>query len=123
MFLLLFVLNWSIGRNGNWAKWSETDVTMFSGITFSDISVEKRLYIRVLECEVIQAGDLIWGNKEVEYNWSRKSTVLWSFSYFSKSMLKSPNKTISLFFSDIRFLLRVFKNRLLNSFTSINGWR
>ena len=38
-------------------------------------------------------------------------------------MLKSPNKTISLFFSASRFSIRVFKNRLLNWFTSIDGWR
>ena len=123
MFLLLFVLSWSIGRNRNWAKWSEIDVTMFPEIAFSDMAVEKILSIRVLECEVIRVGDVIWGTKEAEYIWSKKSAVLWSFSYFSKSMLKSPSKTISLFFSDSRFSLRVFKNRLLNSFTSIDGWR
>ena len=96
MFLILFVLNWSIGRNSNW---SETDVTLFPEIAFSDMFVEK-ISIRVLECEVIRVGDVNWGTKDVQYNWCRKSAVLWSFSYFSKSVLKSPNKTISLFFSD-----------------------
>ena len=67
MFLLLFVLSWSIGRNRNWAKWSEIDVTMFPEIAFSDMSVEKILSIRVLECEVIRVGDVIWGAKEAEY--------------------------------------------------------
>ena len=104
------------------AKWSQIHVTMFPEIAFSDMSVEKKLSIRVLECEVIRVGDVIWGTKKFEYIWSRKSAVLWSFSYFSKLMLKPPNKTISLFFSDSRFSLRVFKNRLLNSFTSIDGW-
>ena len=97
LIYVLLVLNWSIGRNRNWAKWSEIDVTMFPEIGFSDMSVEKILSIRVLVHEVIQVGDVIWGTKEVVYIWSRKSTVLWSFSYFSKSMLKSSNKTISLF--------------------------
>ena len=110
MFLLLFVLNWLIGRNRNWAKWSEIDVTMFLEISFSDMSVEKVLSIRVPECEVIRVGDVIWGTKEFEYFWSRKSVVLRSFLYFSKSMLKSPNKTIYLLFSGGRFWLRVFKN-------------
>ena len=97
LIYVLLVLNWSIGRNRNWAKWSEIDVTMFPEIGFSDMSVEKILSIRVLVHEVIQVGDVIWGTKEVVYIWSRKSAVLWSFSYFSKSMLKSSNKTISLF--------------------------
>ena len=54
-------------------------------IAFSDMPIEKILSIRVLECEVIWVGDVIWGTNEVEYIWSRKSAVLWSFSYFSKS--------------------------------------
>ena len=97
LIYVLLALNWSIGRNRNWAKWSGIDVTMFPETGFSDTSVEKILSIRVLVHEVIQVGDVIWGTKEVVYIWSRKSAVLWSFSYFSKSMLKSSNKTISLF--------------------------
>ena len=97
LIYVLLALNWSIGRNRNWAKWSGIDVTMFPETGFSDTSVEKILSIRVLVHEVIQVGDVIWGTKEVAYIWSRKSAVLWSFSYFSKSMLKSSNKTISLF--------------------------
>ena len=64
------------------AKWSQSHVTMFPEIAFSDMSVEKKLSIRVLECEVIRVGDVIWGTKKFEYIWSRKSAVLWSFSYF-----------------------------------------
>ena len=95
--LLLFVLNWSIGRNRNWAKWLEIDVTMFPKITFSDMSVEKILSIWVLERELIRVGDVIWGTKEVEYIWCRKYVALWSFSYFSRLRLKSTNKTIFVF--------------------------
>ena len=76
MFLLLFVPNWSIDRNRNWAKWSEFDVIMFPEIVFSDMSVKKILSIRVLECEVIQVGGVIWRTKEAEYIWSRKSVVV-----------------------------------------------
>ena len=65
--LILFVLSWSVGRNINWAKWSEIDVTMFPDMAFSDIVFfEKILSIRVLECVMIQV-DVIWGTKEVEY--------------------------------------------------------
>ena len=89
-FLSLFVLNWSIARNRNWAKQSEIDVTMFPEIAFSDMTVEK-ISIRVLECEVIQV-DVTWDTKEAEYIWLWKSAVLWYFSYFGKSMLKSQKK-------------------------------
>ena len=93
-YTLLFVLNSSVGRNRNWTKWSEIGATMFPEIAFSDISFEKILSIKLLEHEMIG----VWGTKEVEYIWSRESVALWSFSYFSKSMLKWPNKTVSLFF-------------------------
>ena len=66
---------------------------MFPEIAFSDMTVEK-ISIRVLECEVIQV-DVTWDTKEAEYIWLWKSAVLWYFSYFGKSMLKSQKKTIS----------------------------
>ena len=49
---------------------------MFPEIAFSDMSIEKILSIRVIECEVIRVGDVIWGTKEVECIWSRKSAIL-----------------------------------------------
>ena len=123
MSLLWFLVNWSVGRCRNGVKWSEIDVTMFPDIKFSDMSVENTLSIRVLERKIIQVEDVIWGTVKVEYIWYLKSDALWSFSFFSKSMLKLPIKTISLFFPENSFTLKVFKSKLLNSFTSMDGWQ
>ena len=97
MFLLLFVLNWSIDRNRNWAKWSEIDVTMFSDIALSDISVKKIFSITVLECEVIWVGDVIWSTKEIEYIWSWKSAAFIVFYTLVNQCWNHPIKRFLCF--------------------------
>ena len=67
------------------------------------VFVEKILCIRVLECELIRLRDVIWGTSEAKCISSRKYAVLWSFSYFSKSILNSSIKMIPLFISECSF--------------------
>ena len=87
----------------NCAKWCEIFVTIFPDRVSPLASVDIIITIIVFDRGVILLGDLTWEIREVDQDLPRKSVVLALASCFNKSILKSPIKTMSLFFSRSSF--------------------
>ena len=60
------------GKLKNWARWSETFITVLPERVSALASVEKTSQINIFNRGYILVGDVIWGNREV----SRESAVV-----------------------------------------------
>ena len=92
-----------MGKIRNWARWSEILIIIFPAIRLSDGSVKKILSISVLDPEQIRVGEVVWDMKELEKIMSKKFAESLFSSLVNKSILKSPNSSMSFLFNFVSF--------------------
>ena len=79
-------------------------IIIFPAIRLSDGSVKKILSISVLDPELIRVGEVVWDMmKELEKIMSKKFAESLFSSLVNKSILKSPNSSMSFLFNFVSF--------------------
>ena len=92
------------------------EVNILPEITSSLVSVQNILSITVLDLGLARVYDIMCGNSEVAYIWSRKSAVSVLFSYLSKLALKSLIRMMCLFFLFISFFVNIGHEMIIKFF-------